>query len=226
MLGVREGFGGEPTPGTKAASAMLGLLPFAFVLGSSAPPTEDSNVLEPSTRALRGNQLAIDLGGGSMNGRGIGQSFVASGRLTYYPIRQLGIGAVYSFSRGLGGVSTADGDWVHAVHGQLELPLISALRVGRHKVLPMDLFGQAGAGAIHLADRWQALGVIGGGVRIYTRIRWLAVRVDALTYLHDTRREVGRPLLDTEVAFTLSATILLPRRPAIGRPAAGRDDQD
>lgn len=195
---------------------MLPLLPLLFVLGPAVAPAEGSDVLEPSVRRLRGNQVAIDLGGGSMNGRGIGQSFVTTGRLTYYPIRHIGIGAVYSFSQGNGGVSTADGDWVHAVHGQLELPLISALRVGRHKVLPMDLFGEAGAGAIHLAGRWEALGVIGGGVRLYTRIRWLAVRVDALTYLHDTRREVGRALLDTEVAFTLSLTILLPRRPAIG----------
>lgn len=194
-------------------------LPLVLAL-AAAPTTAAPDVLDPATRRLRGNQVAIDLGGGSMNGRGVGQSFVATGRLTYYPIRQLGIGAVYSFSQGIGGVATAAGDWVHAVHGQLELPLISALRVGRHRVLPMDLFGEAGAGAVHLAERWEPLGVIGGGVRLYTRVRWLAVRIDALTYLHDTRREVGRALLDTEVAFTLSLTVLLPRRPAIGGSGA------
>jgi hypothetical protein len=192
---------------------MFALLSMLLVLGPAAPPPADSDVLEPSTRRLRGNQVGIDVAGGSINGRGIGQSFVTTGRLTYYPIRQLGIAAVYSFSRGDGGVSTADGNWVHAVHGQLEVPLISALRVGRHKVVPMDLFGEAGAGAMHIAGRWEALGVIGGGVRLYTRVRWLAVRIDALTYLHDTRREVGRALLDTEVAFTLGLTILVPRRP-------------
>lgn len=199
---------------------MSSFIPLVLALGTAAPTPAELDVLAPSSRRLRGHQIAIDLGGGSMNGRGIGQSFVATGRLTYYPIRQLGIAAVYSFSRGIGGVSTADGDWVHAVHGQLELPLISALRVGRHKVLPMDLFGEAGAGAIHLAERWQPLGVIGGGVRLYTRVPWLAVRIDALTYLHDTRREVGAPLLDTEVAFTLGLTVLVPRRSA--REGEGR----
>ena len=183
----------------------------AVASGPSPPPPSTDAILDPPNRRLRGNQVALDAFGGSMVGRAIGQSFLVGGRLTYFPIRQLGIGAAYGFSRGIGGLSTVRGRSVHFAHGQLELPLASALRVGRKKVLEIDVFGEAGAGALYVARAWEPMGVIGGGVRLYPRVRWLAVRIDAVTFLHDTRRPMGKAF-DTDVAFTLGLSVLLPRR--------------
>jgi hypothetical protein len=179
--------------------------------GAPPPSAAGEHILDPANRSLQGNQVAIDVMAGSMHGRALGQTFIAGARLTYYPIRQLGIGAAYGYSLGIGGLDTVHRTNVHFVHGQLELPLVSALRMGKHKIVAMDLFGEAGAGALHIAQRWQAMGVIGGGVRIYPGVRWLAVRIDAITYLHDTRRETGKAF-DTDVAFTLGLSFLLPPR--------------
>jgi hypothetical protein len=187
-------------------AAQLGL---ALVVG--APPRVD--VLEPDNRRLRGNQVAVDAFGGSMVGRAPGQSFIVGGRVTYFPIRQLGIGAAYGWSRGIGGLDTVRARSIHYVHGQLEVPLVSALRVGRRKVIEADLFGEVGAGAVHIAATWQAMGAIGGGVRLYPAVRWLAIRIDALTFLHETPR-AGGTAFDTDVTFTLGLSMLLPTRSA------------
>jgi len=192
-----------------------------LVLGLAAPqpeptatgaaPSRAEEVLDPARRPLRGNQVSLDVMGGSMHGRALGQTFLVGGRVTYYPIRQLGLAAVYGYSRGSGGLDTVDGTNVHFVHGHLELPLISALRMGKHRIAVMDLFGEVGAGGIHIAEHWQAMGVIGGGVRIYPGLNWFAIRIDAITFLHDTRRETGKKF-DTDVAFTLGLSFLVPRR--------------
>lgn len=190
------------------AAAQLGLV---LALAADTAGPSNAELLEPQNRRLRGNQVAFDVLGGSLTGRAVGQSFIAGGRVTYFPIRQIGIGAAYGYSLGIGGLDTVRDRSVHIVHGQLELPMISALRVGRSKVVQMDLFGEAGAGAMHIARVWQAMGAIGGGVRLYPRVPWLAIRIDALTYLHDTRRASGAAF-DTDIAFTLGLTFLLPNR--------------
>jgi hypothetical protein len=196
----------------------------AIVLGvsaPSAPPSVQEEILQPEHRKLRGNQVGLDVAGGSLIGCSVGQTFIVGGRVTYYPIRHLGIGGVYGYSRGIGGSDAVRRRSVHYAHGQLELPLISALRVGRHKVLEMDLFGVGGAGAIYIARGWNAMGVIGGGVRIYPPVRWLAIRIDALTFLHHTGREPDRTF-DTDVAFTLGLSFLLPSRD-VSRSARRRE---
>jgi hypothetical protein len=192
---------------------MITAAQLGFVLALATPAGEPAHgdVLEPNNRRLRGNQVTLDLLGGSLTGRALGQTFIVGGRVTYFPIRQLGIGAAYGYSRGIGGLDTVRDRSVHFVHGQLEIPMISALRVGRRKVLEMDLFGEVGAGAVHVARAWQAMGAIGGGVRLYTRVPWLAIRVDALTFLHNTSRDPGTDF-DTDVAFTLGVSFLLPNR--------------
>jgi len=199
---------------TTTVAAVLGMSTPGPAAATIPPPDgpDGPSILEPADRRLRGNQVALDASGGSITGRAIGQSFVVGARVTYFPIRQIGIGAAYGYSRGIGGLESVRGRSVHLVNGQLELPMISALRMGRRKLVEMDLFGEVGAGAIDIAGRWQAMGVIGGGVRFYPRVRWLAIRIDAVTFLHETRRNPGKAF-DTDVAFTLGLSLLLPERP-------------
>jgi hypothetical protein len=203
VLGLTLSYADEPAPTTEATASASSQ--------TAAAPSEPERVLDPKYRHLRGNQVAFDGFGGVFMGRAIGQSFLAGGRVTYYPIRHIGIGAAYGYSISLGGVETAERQSVHLVHGQLELPLVAGLRVGKHKVLELDLFGEAGAGALYIARTWEPMGVIGGGVRIYPRVPWLGIRIDAVTFLHETRRERGEKF-DTDVAFTLGLVFLLPPR--------------
>lgn len=194
---------------------MLTTVPMLLALGTA--PAQDP-VFDPTGRRLRGNQIALDVEGGSITGRAIGQSFIVAGQVTYYPLARLGVGAAYGFSRGIGGLDTVRGRFVHLVHGHLELPLVAGLRMGKGNALEMDLFGELGAGALYIATDWRALGVIGGGVRIYPRVPWLSIRVDALTYLHNTARRDADAAFDTDIAFTVGVALLLPQRPRRRRP--------
>jgi hypothetical protein len=195
---------------------MLATIPMLWVL--AAAPSQPA-VFDPARRRLRGNQVALDVEGGSITGRAIGQSFIVASQVTYYPLARLGIGAAYGFSRGIGGLDTVRGRFVHLVHGRFELPMVAGLRMGKGDALEMDLFGELGAGAIHIAGDWRVLGVIGGGVRIYPRIPWLSIRVDALTYLHNTARRDAAAAFDTDIAFTVGVAFLLPQRRAAPRPS-------
>jgi hypothetical protein len=180
---------------------------------AAEPPTPEQ-VLDPATRKLNGNQLVVDGFGGVYLGGSVGHSFLAGGRATYFPIRHIGIGAAYGYSHVFNGdgLDTIRDPSVHIVNGQLETPLVAALRLGRRHLLELDLYGLFGAGAMRIADRWQPLGLVGGGVRIHPRIRWLAVRVDVLTFLHHTQRDDGK-VFDSDVAFTLGLSFILPPGP-------------
>lgn len=196
---------------------MLTNIPMLLTL--VAAPPEDP-VFDPEQRRLRGGQVAFDVGGGSVTGRAIGQSFIIAGRVTYYPLAKLGIVAGYGFSRGIGGLERVRGRFVQLLRGGFELPLMAGLRLGKRDALAMDLFGELGAGAAHIAGDWRTLGVIGGGVRIYPRAPWISIRVDALTYLHNTARQGADAAFDTDVAFTLGMVFLLPQRPSPRRRAS------
>lgn len=194
---------------------MLSTIVMLLVVAAAPAPaaaSEGDPALDPARRRLAGNQVAFDLAGGSVTGRAIGQSFIVAGQVTYYPLARIGLGAAYGFSRGIGGLDTVQHRFVHLVHARLELPLVAGLRMGRGKALEMDLFGEVGAGALYIANEWRTLGVIGGGVRIYPRVPWIAIRVDALTYLHNTARSSGSAAFDTDIAFTAGLAFLVPRR--------------
>jgi hypothetical protein len=90
--------------------------------------------------------------------------------------------------------------------------LISALRLHDGSTLEMDLFGEAGGGTMRIADRWEPLGLVGGGVRVYPGLSWLAIRIDALTLLHPTERDTGSAF-DTDVSFTLGVELIVPPAP-------------
>ena len=110
------------------------LTTIAMLLVLVAAPTQPA-VFDPARRRLRGNQVALDVEGGSITGRAIGQSFIVAGRVTYYPLARLGLGAAYGFSRGIGGLDTVRGRFVHLLHGRFELPLVAGLRMGKGDAL-------------------------------------------------------------------------------------------
>jgi hypothetical protein len=195
------------------AAFVAASLPTRTEAAAASDPPEADSVLDASRRNLRGNQVSIDGFGGSLIGGSIGHSYVAGARVTYFPIRQLGIGAAYGNSYVFSdrGLLPLDNRTVHYIHGRLELPIASALRLGRRHTVQMDLFGEGGAGAVYLGERWEPLGAVGGGVRIYPRIAWLAITVNVLTYLHYTKQEL-RKVFDGDVAFTLGLALVLPRR--------------
>jgi len=169
--------------------------------------------LAPDKRHPKAGQISLGGFGGSFLGASVGSSYSAGARAIYFITRLLGVGVTYTNSRLADGhdLGAVDSRAIHALNGQLELAVDSALRITGSTVLEVDLYGTFGGGAVQIADEWEGMGVIGGGVRAYTGLSWLIVRIDVTNFLHRVRREDGNRF-ESNVAFTLGVSVLLPPR--------------
>ena len=75
-------------------------------------------------------------------------------------------------------------------------------------LIELDLYLTLGAGAIQLDGDWDALGVVGGGLKAYPGISWLAIRIDVNNYLHRVRKPAG-DTVDMDPSFSLGVSFLL-----------------
>jgi hypothetical protein len=171
------------------------------------------HLLDPDQRHPKAGQLSVGGFGGSFLGASVGSSYAVGARAIYFVTRLLGLGVGYTSSRLANGhdLGTVDSRAIHLVNGQLELSVDTTIRITAKTVLEIDLFGTFGGGAVSLAGKWDGMGVLGGGVRAFTGLPWLAVRIDVVNFLHRTRRIDGTRF-ESNVAVTLGLSFLLPPR--------------
>lgn len=81
-------------------------------------------------------------------------------------------------------------------------------------LIELDLYLTLGVGAVRLDGEWDALGVIGGGLKAYPGISWLAIRIDLNNYLHRVRKLAGDSV-DMDPSFSLGVSFLLPPDPSL-----------
>lgn len=190
----------------------LGLAQHVAATERQPPPSrQDHDPLAADQRVPKANKLSLQAYGGSYLGASVGSSYLVGSRILFFVSRMVGLGVAYGRSELADGHDLGDvrSSAIDVLNGQLELSVDAAVRFTRHSVLQIDLYGIFGAGAMRLADTWEATGVIGGGVRAYTGLSWLAIRIDVINYLHRTRRPQGGRF-DSDVAFTLGPSLLLP----------------
>ena len=172
-----------------------------------------AGILDAEQRYPKALQFSVDGFGGSYLGASVGSSGLVGSRLLFYITRMFGIGAMYGYAALASGhdMGTVSNEAIHIVNGHVELSVDAAVRLTDSVVLEVDLYGIFGGGAMLIADNWEGNGLIGGGVRVFTGLPWLAVRIDVLNFLHRSQREDGNRF-DTDVAFTLGLSFLLPPR--------------
>lgn len=174
-------------------------------------------ILDHDYRHRKKNQFEICPNGGAYLGNSIGQTWVAGAKMTYWLNNTVGLGVNYNFIKLLTNRNSPFGSVLtdsntHALSGQVVLSQAAALRSGT-RILEMDFFAMIGMGAMWLNRTWEPMGEIGGGVKFYTGLPWLAFRVDVDNYVHNTVQP-GKNSIDFDVMMTGGVSFLFPTHPS------------
>jgi hypothetical protein len=169
--------------------------------------------LDPELRPQKKGRFEFSPYGGSLLGANMQKTFVAGARAYGHIDNMFAVGVKYAYSRlfssgldRLGGAGVNPN--VHIIDAEVLISTDIAMRWGTTAVV-LDLFGTLGVGALNLNDRWDPMGVVGGGIRVHVGVSWLAPRVDLECYLHPTRRPSGT-VFDVDVALIAGLSIMLP----------------
>ena len=173
--------------------------------------------LDPAFRHRKRHQLEVGGYIGTYLGAHLKRSWITGARAMFHLGNLFSLGAAYGYSRHA--VNMLDGPddlltrrHTHYLTGEVGLSTDVAMRMGKTVIL-MDLSTRIGAGARQLDGDWGALFLIGGGVKFYTGLPWLAVRIDVNNYMHWVRLAPGRgSSFDVDVSFALGFCFFIPWR--------------
>ena len=112
----------------------------------------------------------------------LGHSILGGGGFYYAPLHQLNIGADFGIGRmnydpasGFGSQVTNKN--LMTVEGAFRLNLPGAYRNGK-KISEVDFYTLLGGGVTRLGESNRPTGFIGGGMKVYTKKSWFALRVE------------------------------------------------
>lgn len=172
-------------------------------------------IVDPAYRYPKGLQLEVTAFGGTYLSASLKNTWIAGGRALFHFSQSFALGAAYGSSYidigaqdGFGSVLTDKS--IHFLDAEIMVSNDAAIRFGK-SVLEFDLYLTAGVGAMYLNDKWEFLGLLGGGMKFYTPLSWLAIRLDLLMYFHRTGHAT-RSVVDVDIGLTAGVAILLPPR--------------
>jgi len=170
-------------------------------------------VLDPELRHRKKNQIELALFGGTYTGPSLKKSWITGARGYLHLSSMFAVGGSYGFSHHAvnhyaGPASQLEQRNTHYLSAEGAMSTDVAMRIGRSMV-QIDLYMTLGVGARQLDGDWGPLGVIGGGVKFYTGLSWLALRIDVNNYLH----RVGSAV-DMDVSFAGNVAFLFPPNPS------------
>ncbi|MCC6750283.1 MAG: hypothetical protein IT371_21645 [Deltaproteobacteria bacterium] len=212
MLAGAIGLVGLTAPPLRASAA-----PSVAPSPSATPAPELKRVppiLDPAFRHQKRYQLELSPHGGSLLGRTLGSSFLVGVRAHLHLSPWLALGASYDYSRIPSSAAFEVLPTVREVHlllGEASISNDLAMRVGR-RLVALDLFLTVGLGSMNLAQAWKLAGLVGGGVKFYVGLPWLAVRIDLLTVIHPTPVSRVSSRIDADIALTGGVSFFLPAR--------------
>lgn len=212
MLLPRTGLG-EPTAADSSrpvASRPVNSRPAAEL--RAVPP-----ILDPDYRHRKTNQLELVAFGSTYLGASVKKSWIVGTRLLFHLNNMFAVGGSYGYQwTSVNSLSSAGAPLTdrHTQFLDAEVAISNdvAMRLGA-KLVEMDLYMTLGAGAVRLDGQWDFLGVIGGGVKFYTGLPWLAVRIDVNTLLHSVDHPAGAEV-DADISFALGLCLLFPSDPS------------
>lgn len=187
----------------------------------AADPKDDIHaippILDPAYRHKKNHQFELSLYGGSYLGDTVGQTWMTGAKSYFHLNNTWSFGAAYGYSKLEPDRSSTFGGNIKDTKMQLLNTEISisndaAFRVGK-SLVEMDFYLTFGAGAMQIDKKWEPAGVVGGGVKFYPGISWLAFRIDVNNYIHYTSFINGHNL-DFDTAFLGGISFLFPARPS------------
>ena len=153
--------------------------------------------------------------GGNYLGENWKNTYYIGGQYLYHINQTFSFGAQYVYSPIVvdantpffASLRTKD---VHIATALCQLNTPAAWRLGK-TIYNMDFYFTLGGGAMQINQQWKATGVIGGGVRMYFPVPWLAFRLDINSYIHMTPMG-GRTDLSGDVSMGGGVSFLFPNR--------------
>lgn len=125
------------------------------------------------------------------------------------------VGASYFFSRIRANTESDFGQSLatknqHAADAELMISNDCAFRAGK-TIIECDLYLTLGMGMIQINRQWKPMGLVGGGMKVYLPVPWLAVRFDVNSPIHPTPKPGGNSF-NADIAFNLGLSFLVPQR--------------
>lgn len=190
---------------------MIVVVAFSIFL---ALPVKADRLDSTLSHTYHSRQVELVPFGGSYLGSTVGQAWAAGGRGYYYFSDHMGIGAAYGLSHLYVGNESDFGSsltnrWMHMVDTEMIIGNSAATKVGE-RIFPIDLFLTLGAGGMAINDKWEPMGLLGGGIRVVSS-KWMAIRFDVTNYIHFTPHANWNPL-DFDTAFLVGVSFFLPER--------------
>jgi len=199
------------------------LLPSAFLY---AEENNDANVaveedalcreLDYRYRFSKKGVGEIDILGGNYIGDYSQNTWAVGGRGYVHINHMFAVGAEYLYAHLRADSSSNFGKNLtnknqHALSAQLMINNEILFAAGKSQI-PMDLYLTVGGGAVRMNSDWAWLAVIGGGVKIYLKPKWMALRIDVNSYIHDTP-PAGKNEISGDVSFLFGLAFHFPYRP-------------
>jgi hypothetical protein len=148
---------------------------------------------------------------GEYLGNILNNSFVVGGRLDFRITEAISIGTEFNYSRAefdpnsnFGRSVTTRNEYITDVFFAYAIPLIQ--RSGK-RIQELDLFTTVGIGDLHINGKDCFVGLLGGGLKVFFKPSWLALRFDVNTYLYSLPRLTDSKFAD-DWSFTVGPSFL------------------
>ena len=194
---------------TLALLSLLTLSARAESEENKIPPSLDTNLRELWTTRNEFYLFAGDYFADSLK-----NSYIFGGDYTYRISKNIGLGGSFGYSRAnygdnkfYEGFFPDKNLYVIDAVGTYSCPLIYLM--GSH-LFEADLIATVGVGATKIASGWKPHGFVGGGVRLYFGIPWLAFRIDIRDTFHSTPRPNQKDAFDEDLLFLFGFTFEIP----------------
>lgn len=196
--------------------AFLGF-PF-LLLASESQPCEVAPPpgLDFKTRQATRRLIELEPFGGEYLGNYLHNSYVVGGRLGFRVSEAITLAAEFNYTgvrydggSEFGKSSPSSREWIGAFTFNYAFPILQ--RTGK-AIQEADLTTTVGLGNLHIDGKERLVGVVGGGLKLFTALPWLALRFDAMTYLYSLPRANDSKFAD-DWTFTVGPSFLfVPRR--------------
>jgi hypothetical protein len=201
---------------------LLAIFAATVLIWSAAPALADKGSFEECPGLDYKNRFSkkfigeFDFMGGNYLGDYSQNTWAAGGRGYFHINHIVGIGVEYLYSHlrtdaasSAGQVMRTKNQHILDLHAILNNEIMFA--AGK-SAIPMDLFLTVGGGSVNINRQWKWLAMVGGGVKVFLKPRWMALRVDVASYIHPVQTTSGDQIAG-DVSFLFGMAFHFPYRP-------------
>lgn len=194
---------------------------FSTILQAKENSSSDEEVpagLDFKTRKNVRRLIEFNPFGGSYVGSYLNSSYVFGGRLAFRVTERFAIGGEFNYSNlrydlnsnfAQSGVRTRN-EYIADIFGMYNIPVLER---PFKKIQEVDLFTTIGLGDLNINKKNRIVGVVGGGIRLFTSVPWFALKVDVNTYIYSLPR-LNNSKIASDWTSTLGPSFLfVPRQP-------------